>query len=84
MKPFAAHIRSPSQLISSLKRYRKRRTLTQAKLGESAGLPQTTISKVEVELIDPSLSTLFKLLAALDLEIEIKERKSVHLRGNGK
>lgn len=76
MKPLAAHLRSPSQLINALKRYRKQRDLTQAELGESAGLPQTTISKIEVELIDPTLSTLFKLLAALDLEVEIKERKS--------
>ncbi|PWU12798.1 MAG: transcriptional regulator [Bdellovibrio sp.] len=76
MKPLAAHIRSPSQLVNALKRYRKQSFLTQAELGESAGLPQTTVSKIEVEMIDPSLSTLFKVLAALDLEIEIKDRKS--------
>ncbi len=74
MKSVAAHIRTPNQLINALKRIRKQNTLTQAELGESAGLPQTTISKIEVGLIDPSLSTLFKVLAALDLEIEIKER----------
>jgi HTH-type transcriptional regulator/antitoxin HipB len=76
MKPWAAHIRSPSQLINTLKRYRKLRAFTQAELGESAGLPQTSISKIEVEMIDPSLGTLFKILAALDLELEIRERKS--------
>ena len=75
MKPLADHIRTPSQLINALKRYRKHSDLTQAQLGETSGLPQTTVSKIEVEMIDPSLGTLFKIIAALDLEIEIKERK---------
>jgi HTH-type transcriptional regulator/antitoxin HipB len=76
MKSLSAHIRTPAQLIGAMKRYRKQRDLTQSELGETAGIPQTTISKVEVELVDPSLSTIFKILAALDLEIEIKERRS--------
>jgi len=76
MKPLAAHIRTPAQLTGALKRYRQNREWTQAELGELAGLPQTTVSKIEVGLIDPSLNTLFKLLSALDLEIEIKERRS--------
>jgi HTH-type transcriptional regulator/antitoxin HipB len=84
MKPFAAHVRTPSQLINALKRFRKQRDLTQAELGESSGLPQTTVSKVEVELIDPSLSTVFRILAALDLEIEVKERASVSRVVKGK
>lgn len=83
MKFLVAHIRTPRQLIDALKRYRKQRALTQAELGESANLPQTTISKIEVELIDPSLSTLFKLLSALDLELEIKERNSAPPKGGG-
>ncbi len=81
MKSLSAHIRTPSQLISALKRYRKQRKLTQAELGASAGLPQTTVSKVEVELIDPSLSTLFRLLAALELEIDLKARKGADRTG---
>ncbi len=84
MKRLAAHIRTPSQLVNALRRYRKLKTLTQAELGESTGLPQTTISKVEVQLIDPSLSTLFRVLAALDLEIEVKERKSSDSTGRDK
>lgn len=80
MNPLNAHIRSPSQLLNTLKRIRKERKLTQAELGESSGLPQTTVSKIEVEAIDPSLGSLFKLLAALDLEIEVKERKSAMTR----
>ena len=72
MKPMNA--RNSNQLIAALKRHRKLRRETQAQLGESAGLPQTTVSKVEVGLIDPTLKTLFKLLSALDLEIVIQAR----------
>ena len=75
MKSLVSHIRTPSQLISALKRCRKKIGYTQAEMGESAGLPQTTVSKIEVELVDPSLTTIFKILAALNLEIELKERR---------
>ncbi len=54
MKPFADHVRTPSQLINALKRYRKQRDLTQAELGESSGLPQTTVSKVELNSLTPA------------------------------
>jgi HTH-type transcriptional regulator / antitoxin HipB len=75
MKSVLTRVRSSKQLISALKRYRKLKRLTQNQLGQSAGLPQTTISKVEVELIDPTLTTLFRMLAALELELEIRPRK---------
>jgi HTH-type transcriptional regulator / antitoxin HipB len=74
------NIRTPAQLVNALKRLRQQGDLTQSGLGEMAGLPQTTISKVEVGIIDPSLGTLFKLLAALDLEIEVQARKPLRRR----
>lgn len=73
MRPITA--RNSNQLIAAIKRHRKLRGETQVQLGESAGVPQTTVSKVEVGLIDPTLKTLFKLLSALDLEIVIQSRK---------
>lgn len=72
MKP--THIRSSEQLIAALMRQRKLRGETQTAIGESAGLPQTTISKIEVGMSDPSLKTLFKILAALDLEILVQPK----------
>ncbi len=74
-RSFSTRARNAKQLIAALRRYRKLRHLTQNDLGRSAGVPQTTVSKVEVELIDPTLTTLFKLLAALELELEVRPRK---------
>ncbi len=75
MKSVLTRVRSSKQLINALKRYRKLKHLTQSQLGQSAGLPQTTISKIEVEMVDPTLTTLFRMLAALELELEIRPRK---------
>ena len=66
--------RNAKQLETALKRFRKALGLTQGQVGESAGLPQTTVSKVEVGLVDPTLTTCFRLLAALDLELVIRPR----------
>ncbi len=73
--PITSKARNPKQLISAIKRYRKLKKMTQKALGESAGVPQTSVSKIEVELIDPTLTTLFKLLAALDLELSVQPRQ---------
>lgn len=67
--------RNAKQLVLALRRFRKLKTYTQGELGVSAGVPQTSISKIEVGLVDPSLTTMFKILAALDLEIVVKARK---------
>ena len=78
-RSFSSKARNAKQLITALRRYRKLQRLTQHELGQSAGVPQTTVSKVEVELIDPTLSTLFKILAALDLELEVHPKtKQTH------
>ncbi|MEK7358292.1 MAG: helix-turn-helix transcriptional regulator [Bdellovibrionota bacterium] len=69
-------IRTHEQLIAALRRARLLRKETQRELGESAGLPQTTISKIEVGLVGPSLKTLFKVLAALELEIVVRSKKA--------
>ena len=67
--------RNAKQLILALRRFRKLKNYTQEELGLSAGVPQTSISKIEVGLVDPSLTTMFKVLAALDLEIVVKAKK---------
>ena len=74
-KEVTVRARNRSQLIGALKRFRKLAGLTQEDLGQSTGLRQTTISKIETELVDPSLTTLFKLLAALELEIIVQPRQ---------
>ena len=75
MEETSVTVRSAKQLVLALRRFRKLKSHTQGELGVSAGLPQTSISKIEVGLVDPSLTTMFKILAALDLEIIVKAKK---------
>jgi len=72
MKEFV--VRTPKQLGPVLQGYRKTRALTQAAIGQSVGLPQSEISRLELDASSASLSRVFKLLAALDLELVIRPR----------
>ncbi|HEY3762869.1 MAG TPA: helix-turn-helix domain-containing protein [Verrucomicrobiae bacterium] len=67
-------IKTPQQLGAVLQGCRKTRQLTQAKVGERVGLPQKEISKLELNPANTSLARVFKLLAALDMEIVVRER----------
>ena len=73
MKEFV--IRTPKQLGPVLQGYRKSRSLTQAAVGQVVGVPQSEISRLELDASGSSLSRIFKLLAALDLELVIRPRK---------
>lgn len=72
MKEFV--IRTPQQLGPVLQGYRKGRSLTQADVGRTAGLPQSEISRLELDASGASVSRIFKLLAALDLELVVRLR----------
>jgi HTH-type transcriptional regulator / antitoxin HipB len=72
MKEFV--IRTPRQLGPVLQGYRKSRRLTQASLGQAVGVPQGDISKLELDPSRTSLGRIFKLLAAMDLELVIRPR----------
>ena len=66
--------RTPKQIGAIIQRARKQRGWTQASLAEQAGLRQETISTVETGITPAKLSTVFALLAALDLEFRVTER----------
>lgn len=66
--------RTPKQLAAILRRTRRQAGLTQAQLGEKAGMWQETISKIEGGNTATRMGTLFELLAALDLELVVQER----------
>ena len=72
MKEFV--IRTPRQLGPVLQGYRKTRGLTQASVGQTVGVPQGEISKLELDSSSTSLGRIFKLLAALDLELVVRAR----------
>lgn len=70
----AVPVRSPQQLGDALARMRGLRGRTQTELARDAGIRQATISSVEAGARGTELSTVFSLLAALDLELVVRER----------
>lgn len=68
--------RNSKQLGVIIRRERRARGLTQAQLGESIGRRQATISKLEKGEAATQLSTLFDVLAALNLELLLAPRSA--------
>jgi HTH-type transcriptional regulator/antitoxin HipB len=66
---------SPESLGSALREERKKKGLSQAEAGRSVGVDQPTVSKVEQGSSGTRLDTLFRLLAALDLELVLQSRQ---------
>lgn len=71
--------RTPEQLGAALRRRRRSLGLTQAEIGEKAGLRQATISDLERGVKGVHLKSLCDALAALGLELSIDERSNVKL-----
>jgi HTH-type transcriptional regulator/antitoxin HipB len=68
-------ILSPEGLGAALRNERKKKRLSQTEVGKSVGIDQPTVSKVEKGNPGTELGTLFRLLAALDLELVIQTRQ---------
>jgi transcriptional regulator with XRE-family HTH domain len=56
---------------AGIKAARKRRGLTQAELADKIGTRQSVISRIESDKHLPSLSTLIRMAAALDMELYV-------------
>jgi HTH-type transcriptional regulator/antitoxin HipB len=69
-------IKTPHHLGAVLKGFRRDRKLTQAILGAKVGLPQNAVSEIETSPDRSSLARVFKLLAALDLDLVVRARPS--------
>jgi len=65
-----------NQLGHLLQEIRCQRGLTQRQLGQRAGFAQSAISALESNPGSAKLERIFQLLAALDLEIVLRERKN--------
>ncbi len=52
----------------NLKRLRERRLLTQAQLGEAAGVNRDQVSRIERDEVEPRFSTIRKLAKALEVD----------------
>lgn len=69
-------VTTAKQLANYLQDIRHSQGLSQSKIGEKIGLRQGTVSNFEQNPESTKLESLFKLLSALELEIEIKPRNS--------
>ena len=73
--------RSPRQLGNVIRRTRTQRGLTQTQLADLAGMRQEKVSVIESGQEGAKLSTIFALLAALNLEITVGERSGKSGKG---
>ena len=71
-------ITSPELLGKVLRRYRKNLGLTQTEAGGKFNMTQTTVSQLESGRLGVQLSTLFKMMAALKLEIHFEDRNKTN------
>lgn len=69
-------IHSSKALGIAIKRQRKIKKLSQNEAGNAFKLDQTTVSSIEQGAPGTRLETVFRMLAALDLEMIIKPKKS--------
>jgi HTH-type transcriptional regulator/antitoxin HipB len=67
-------IRSPDDLAVVVKEQRKKLKLSQAEVGDLVGLKQATVSSFENKPEATKLDTLFRMLAALNLEVIVNVR----------
>lgn len=65
---------SPAQLAAVLRGFRDARDLTQKQAGARVGLLPKTISVLEADPGRSSISSLFKLLSALDVELVLQPK----------
>ncbi len=70
-------ITDPKALSIYLRDERRRRGLSQAKVGDLVGLRQGTVSKFESMPEKMQLDTLFRLLSALELDLSVKPKGTV-------
>ena len=69
-------VTSPTLLAAAVRDQRKISKLTQSEAAKQVGIKQTTVSDFELRPESTKLETLFKLLAALDLELHVVKRGS--------
>lgn len=67
-------ITSPTSLGKVLRQYRKKMKLSQSDAGKKFNLPQKMISNIESGLPGIRLSTVFRYMSALKLEMHLEPR----------
>ncbi len=67
-------ITSPESLGHIFRSIRKKKGLSQTEAGRSVGIDQPTLSKIERGESNVRIDTLFRLMAALDMEMIVRPR----------
>lgn len=67
-------VRSPKELALLVTNQRKKLKLSQAVVGKLVGLKQQTISEFEIKPESTQIDTLFRILSALNLDIELSAK----------
>jgi HTH-type transcriptional regulator/antitoxin HipB len=70
-------VKTPAQLGPLLAGARRNRRLTQAETGRKVGLAQYAVSQLETDPSKASFDRIFKLLAALELDLIVRDRRAV-------
>jgi transcriptional regulator with XRE-family HTH domain len=68
-----------SDIILELSKRRRQAGMSIAELSRRSGVPRPNISRIERGLVDPRLSTIERLLAALTLRLDVAARRPVGL-----
>lgn len=77
------NVTSPKMLALAVRDARKQRKLTQHETAASMGMKQSTVSEFENHPEGTHLDTLFKLLAALDLKLQVVSRRGKNNSSDG-
>lgn len=74
MPPASRKARTPKQIGNALRVERRAKGMTQTELASRAGLRQELVSKIESGRPGTAISAICALLAALDIEFEVRPR----------
>lgn len=70
-------VTSPKALGNAIKRQRINKKLNQTEAGSSVNIDQTTASSIEHGAPGTRMETIFRMLAALELEMVIRPRGTI-------
>jgi HTH-type transcriptional regulator/antitoxin HipB len=75
MKDYLLNVRAVSQMGEALRRRRKLLGWSQEELAHHSGVKQANLSALENGAEGVRLGTIFRILAALDLELSVRQRQ---------
>lgn len=64
---------STKKLIDDIKRIRKEKGISQAKLAGMCNMPQSTIGRIENYSMNPSIDIIIEILNALEVKIKLQK-----------